>query len=85
MKNSVNSVNHQFETNSSLSSSVPVYPLPPHRGQSSGKLAAFLAGVITGAAGLVAAVCLTDRFETTKEERQNFVCSDDDDRNVLIS
>lgn len=33
MKNSVNSVNHQAQTNSSLLYATPVYPLPPHRGQ----------------------------------------------------
>lgn len=63
MKNSVNSVSYQSETNSSLSPAVPVYPLPPHRGQSSGKLAAFLVGVIAGAAGLVAVACLADRYD----------------------
>lgn len=38
MKNSVNSVNHQAQTNSSLLYATPVYPLPPHRGGSIEKL-----------------------------------------------
>lgn len=64
MKNSVNSVSYQSETNSSLSPAVPVYPLPPYPEQSFGKTAAFLAGVIVGAVGLAAAAYFAEESET---------------------
>lgn len=54
------------QTTENLSSTI--YPYPPYEEQNMGKLASFLAGVITGAVALGVTACYVDKLNKSSSE-----------------
>lgn len=62
--------------------SATIYPYPPHKEQTMGKLASFLAGVITGAVALGVTACLVERNNNHEEDTANSSCEDEQEENT---
>lgn len=51
--------------------SLTIHPYPPHKEQNMGKLASFLAGVITGAVALGVTACIVEKHTNHEENTAN--------------
>lgn len=56
--------------------SLIIHPYPPYKEQNMGKLASFLAGVITGAVALGVIACLVEKHDHYEEDNANSSCED---------